>query len=173
MLGIVSLLASSQGAAAAFPDSGERDGNPTSTAALKPTVLAILPLETSGSTASVVGVLLMNAIENELSDVEGISLVERHRISDVLSEMHLGQTGALDERTVVKVGKLLGANTMGFGSFLNLANENLLTFRLVDVSSGKILCGTIQRGGEATDPTRLAAPAVRKVLKSGCLLKRR
>lgn len=136
-------------------------------------VLAILPLETTTSTTNSLGVVLMNALESEFSDVDGLSLVERHRISEVLSEMRLGQTGALDPKTVVEVGKLLGANTMGFGSFLRLGGASVLTFRLVDVSSGRIICGTVQRSAPDSDPTHLVEPAAKKILGSGCLMKKR
>jgi len=86
---------------------------------------------------------LPDRLSEKLLEVEEIELVERKRIKEVLSEMQLHQTGAVDERTVSRLGKLLGAEKLLYGNIflteLGRKPEYKLSIRMVDVESSRLV----------------------------------
>lgn len=75
----------------------------------------------------------------DLSKIQGITIVERSRLEDLLKEIELNKSKYFDDKTVQKLGKGLGAKSILTGSFI-LINEDLrIDARLVDVQSGKIV----------------------------------
>jgi hypothetical protein len=56
-----------------------------------------------------------------------------------LAEQHLQQTGAIDNETVVHLGKMVGAQLSVIGSVEKIAGKYQMNARLVDVESGQIL----------------------------------
>jgi len=90
-----------------------------------------------------------NSIINKV-DVEAIVLskfrnnfdwiiVDRKKISKLLEEQKIGQTGLMDEATAPVIGKIIGVDHFLFVT-VNLNNEIIsLSFKIIDVSSGKIL----------------------------------
>ncbi|MEM7180404.1 MAG: DUF4384 domain-containing protein [Spirochaetota bacterium] len=69
-------------------------------------------------------------IESALLRSEFIHLVERQKMQKILSEISLGQSGALQKKSSSKIGKLLGT------SFLVLLNDS--SFRLVETETARI-----------------------------------
>ena len=55
----------------------------------------------------------------ELTNIKAFKVVERERLNDVIDELKLQQTGVFDQSTAQKIGKLLGAQTLLLGSFMN------------------------------------------------------
>lgn len=75
----------------------------------------------------------------DLSKIQGVTIVERSRLEDLLKEIELNKTKYFDDKTAQKLGKGLGAKSILTGAFL-LLNENLrIDARMVDVQTGKIL----------------------------------
>ena len=64
-------------------------------------------------------------IITDLSKVKSIKVVERVKLQKLLEEIQLGQSGIVDPATAPRVGKLLGANTLMNGSFIDLDADNL------------------------------------------------
>ena len=56
----------------------------------------------------------------EFSKIDQFKVVERSRLEQLIQEMQLGQSGMLDSRTAQQVGKLLGAQNLVFGSYMNM-----------------------------------------------------
>ncbi len=68
-----------------------------------------------------------------------ITVVERHKLNEVLKEHALSQTGIIDESTAIKVGKLIGAQKILMGEFEYGANgKYALSARLVDIEGGRV-----------------------------------
>lgn len=94
---------------------------------------------------------LAEMIITDLSQVRGLSVVERIRLQKMLEEIGLGQSGVVDPKTAPRLGKLLGARKLVHGSFLVLGNNDLrLDAGMVDAFSGKSskpdeLSGNLQR----------------------------
>lgn len=76
-----------------------------------------------------------------------LKLVERERIRWLLEEHNLQSDPSLiDQATAVRAGRLLGAQTVIFGSFIINRRDLLLSARLVDVETGEILFSEQARG---------------------------
>ena len=76
-----------------------------------------------------------------------LKLVERERIRWLLDEQQLQRDPSLiDQATAVRAGRLLGAQTVIFGSFIINRRDLLISARLVDVETGQILFSEQARG---------------------------
>ena len=68
---------------------------------------------------------LAEMMVTDLSKVPGLQVVERLRMQEMMKEIGLGMTGAVDAATAPRLGRLLGASKVVNGSFTNLAEEQL------------------------------------------------
>jgi TolB-like protein len=85
------------------------------------------------------GLLLSSEIVGRLSTKPGVQIIERQKILSVLQELKLGSSELADESVRLKVGRMLGARRMVFGSYLVAGGRMRLDLRVVDVESGRIL----------------------------------
>ena len=96
----------------------------------------------------------------KLGGLPYFNLVERIKISEILKEMELGQTGLIDENTAPQVGKMLGAEGLVTGSFQIVGQAIRMDARLLDVETGRVYAfagafGELDKIFEAQD--RIAA----------------
>jgi TolB-like protein len=61
-----------------------------------------------------------------------VRLVDRDRIQTVLQEHSLVKSNAIDPQTAVRVGKILGAQYVIVGSFMNANGQMVLTVPTID-----------------------------------------
>lgn len=114
-------------------------------AAEDPRTLAILPFENNSITdadqfaplCEGLPIMLMTELSNTASD--SFQLIERSRINALLEEISLGQSGAIDPATAVKVGKLLGAQSIGFGAFMVMGKMMRIDMRIIGVETGAVI----------------------------------
>jgi curli biogenesis system outer membrane secretion channel CsgG len=128
------------------------------------------------------GVIDTQFSENKLLSAK-FSVIEREKLSLVLKEQGLAQTGAVDPSTAAKVGKLLGVkyiimggidkfnidNTKGgigkFGVGGNLTQSNVtINFRIVDTTTAERILslsadGEVKKGGGFVKGTSLSRDA--------------
>ncbi|MEJ2322971.1 MAG: CsgG/HfaB family protein, partial [Gammaproteobacteria bacterium] len=76
---------------------------------------------------------------SDLSNLQGIKIIERASLQKVLEEQAMSQTGLTDEESAVEVGKLLEANQLIYGAFM--VDDDLIRFDVkhVSVETGSIL----------------------------------
>lgn len=73
----------------------------------------------------------------ELSAIQNIKLVERQKISSIINEMQLSQSGLISEDSGIAVGKLLGAQFLVMGSYMVSFGEKIrVDMRIVEVETG-------------------------------------
>lgn len=120
--------------------------------------IAVPPFQNNGDTAN-------NYLQKGIADMfttsfsqqEGITVIERSRVTDLLKEMEFSLSGVVDEKSAVELGNLSGANQVVLGSFINLGSDIRIDARLVDVEKGEVIKGTAQSGTaekiEAVDET--------------------
>lgn len=78
--------------------------------------LAVLPFQAVGLTQSFANAISEKIIAKALPQKsEFLVFVDRENLEKVLQEQALGQTGAIDEKTAVQVGKITGVNVMMTG----------------------------------------------------------
>lgn len=103
--------------------------------------LAVLPFYNNSGTArlDMLRSVLADMVVHRLLRHRRCTLVERARIDLVLKEQSLQLTGIVDERTAVRIGKLLGANALFLGAFLESNHSVRLDARIIDLKTGKAL----------------------------------
>lgn len=82
---------------------------------------------------------LSEAIGTFIAKSGMVQLVERNRIQEAINEQLLAQTGFLDEESAAEVGRLVGAQTMILGSFLQEGGQFQVNARMIDTETGKVL----------------------------------
>ncbi len=69
-----------------------------------------------------------------------LKVVERARLQWLLDELHLQRDSSIvDQMMAVRVGKLLGATAVFFGTFMKLGKDVIVTGRVVKVETGEVL----------------------------------
>ncbi len=66
-------------------------------------------------------------------------VVEREQIIATLEELNMGTTSLVDENTRLRLGRLVGAQLMIFGTYQVFSEAIRIDLRLVEVETGKIL----------------------------------
>jgi TolB-like protein len=77
-------------------------------------------------------------ISVELSQANGIKLVEREKRNEILNEINFGLSGLADENNLVELGNLLLANYIIAGQIFDMDGLLVVTSRLIDVESGQV-----------------------------------
>jgi len=73
-------------------------------------------------------------------NISSFTVIERDKINVVLTELELQKSGAVDRSTAVRVGKIIGAQYMVFGSLMQLDDKNsIMLVRVVDVETSEII----------------------------------
>jgi len=75
-----------------------------------------------------------------------LKVVERDKIKAVLKEIALGQSGAVDQATAIQAGKILGAQTIAFGSFMVLEGQVRIDVRIIYVETSEMILGDYVMG---------------------------
>jgi len=90
---------------------------------------------------------LSSMMINHLSGATGLRVIERERLQWLLDELELQQDAdRVDQATAVQSGRLLGAQTVLFGSFTVHEGEMWMSGRVVEVETGAILLAEQVRG---------------------------
>ncbi|MCA9517540.1 MAG: hypothetical protein KC635_21515 [Myxococcales bacterium] len=82
---------------------------------------------------------LADMVVSDLAGVDGLVVVERSRLEDVLGELDLQHTKAFDQATAQKVGKLVGARYAVTGAIAAVAPKIRLDVRLIDVQTAQVV----------------------------------
>jgi len=102
----------------------------------------------------------------EFSKIGQFKVVERSRLEQLIQEMQLGQSGMLDSKTAQQVGKLLGAQNLVFGSYMNMYDGKMrIDVRIVEVETGLTIKAE-EATGKAKDLYKLVSKLVVKIIKN-------
>jgi len=90
---------------------------------------------------------LADFFEADFSNISSLKVVERDKIDFILKEIELSEAGKVDASTAVRVGKLLGAQLMIFGSIVQLDKNNTkMLCKVVKVETSEILTSVEREG---------------------------
>ncbi len=130
--------------------------------------VAVLPLQNSTGQSSYdnLGAVLAEVITAKFSEVEGIRLVEREKLEALLGEMRLGASGAIDARTAVRIGNLLGAQVITVGTFTKIGRAFRLSIRLIRTETGVIIRSVSKRAKNADRLDIVAEQAAGEIARS-------
>ncbi len=106
--------------------------------------LAILPFDNNSITDPEKYAPLSNGLAamliTDLSKNDSVlKVIERNKIKSILKEIALGQLGGVDESTAIKAGKILGAQSIGFGSFTIMGDMMRMDVRIIKVESSELV----------------------------------
>jgi len=85
------------------------------------------------------GEILSQEIISKISEQPGIQAVERQKLLSVLEELKLGSSSLADDSSRLKIGKMLGAKQMIFGSYLISGSVMRIDLRRVDCETGRVV----------------------------------
>ena len=105
----------------------------------------------------------------DLAGTQGITLVERTRLEEVLAELDLSRTKRIDRKTALRVGKLLGAHYLVFGGyFFDDKGRIYVNGRVAHVETGEIIAGVHNRreGGDFWALEQYLAGELRSILQN-------
>lgn len=83
----------------------------------------------------------------DFAKISDMKVIERDKIDFILKEIELQKSGAVDKATAVKVGKILGARYMVFGSITQLDDDHTrMVVRVVSVETSEIVASVDKEG---------------------------
>lgn len=108
------------------------------------TTLAILPFDNNSLTEPEHYAPLSNGLPammiTDLNSAQTLlKVIERDKIRSILEEIDFHQTGSVDRETMIRAGKLLGAQSIAFGSFMVMGDQVRIDARLVKTETGEVL----------------------------------
>lgn len=128
-----------------------------------PRRVAVLPFRGLDPSLNAEGEAISERLLGRLYGRGGVVLIERSRLQQVMSEMSLGQTGALDAASAAEVGRLSGAQALVVGTVARARKGLDLAARVVDVETGRLLAAASARLPEGRNLAAPPAPASRPV----------
>jgi TolB-like protein len=82
---------------------------------------------------------LADMLISDLSNLNMLRVVEREKLEELLNEINLSNSKEFDTATQQKMGKLLGAETILFGSYFELMGQFRVDAKIVKTETGEIL----------------------------------
>lgn len=82
---------------------------------------------------------LADMLITDLAQVEGLTVVERSRLNELLAELELAESAFVDPATAARMGQGLGATAILTGAFAAVEPDLRIDARLVDVASGEVI----------------------------------
>jgi TolB-like protein len=82
---------------------------------------------------------LSEMIAVELAKATGVDLIEREKRAEVLEEIEFALSDLADATKQVELGKMLAAKYLVFGEIIDMDKEVLISLRMVDVESTKVV----------------------------------
>ncbi len=89
---------------------------------------------------------LADLILTDLVAWDGVRVIEREKLEDVLGELKLQASKAFDQTTAVKVGKLVGARYLLTGTMITSGHDFVLSARLIDVEERRVVTAASVKG---------------------------
>lgn len=104
---------------------------------------------------------LSEMLLNDLAQSSGIRLVERVRLREVLEEQKLGASELTSQDTRLRLGRIAGAGTMVFGSYMAMGGQIRVDVRVVDVETS-----LIKLTEQATGPPTSMAKEIHRIAQA-------
>ena len=102
------------------------------------TTIAVFPLENNGLKDSEVRTLT-ERLQGELVKIGGYTVVERKKIEKVIQEQKFQMSGLIDEKYLIDIGKMLGAELIVLGNVGKVGNIYTVSARIVNSKTAEIL----------------------------------
>lgn len=109
-----------------------------------PSPLAIFPFENNAITRNkefepLTGGLAAMLTTDLRHAAPSLRIIERNRIKELLQEIDMSQSGYIDQATALRIGKILGAKSLVFGSFVVIGEQLRIDARVVNVETSETI----------------------------------
>lgn len=132
----------------------------------KSQAVAVMPFRDLSAGSRYVGEAIRETVTTDLKQLGSLRVVERGNLDKVLGEQNLQlQTQEPDTATLVKIGKILGANLIVVGAYQKVLPQVRLTARFIKVETSEIV-GTAKVDGSTREFLRLQDRVTAALLKS-------
>ncbi len=101
-----------------------------------------------GGAAVNLGKAVSAMLVTEFSAREGIRIVERAQLNDLLREQDLNLSGRIEESDAIQVGKMLGVQYVLHGQVMSIVDNLRMDIRAVDVETSEIV--TVMKKSDKT-----------------------
>jgi curli biogenesis system outer membrane secretion channel CsgG len=95
--------------------------------------------------------ILSTKIAETFKESGRYEIVERERLILVLEELNIGISSVVDETTRLRIGQIVGAKYMVFGTCFVMNESMRIDLRLVEVETGRVI-KTAQKTTQIADP---------------------
>ncbi|MFO0574692.1 MAG: CsgG/HfaB family protein [Polyangia bacterium] len=144
---------------------------PSRPAAAARQTVAVMPFrDLTQKTRAHVGEAIREVVTNDLKQISDLRIVERSSLDKVLAELKLQATGGgeLDNATLSRVGKILGASVIVIGAYQESSPLIRLTARFVKVETSEVM-GSAKVDGSVKEFFRLQDRVTSELLRSAGL----
>ena len=93
-------------------------------------------------------------------------VVERAMLKKILNEQKMGASGAIDEKTATKLGKILGVKVIISGSVMKLQDIMEVNARIIDVETASIIAAESVKATASTSLQSLIVQMSEKIIKN-------
>jgi tetratricopeptide (TPR) repeat protein/TolB-like protein len=101
--------------------------------------ILVYPFKNTGSEQySWISAGMTDTVISDLHRIKGVRVISERDRRKAIQEIELGMTGLIHEETIVKVGKITGANLIFTGSYLISGNRIRVNAKLIRVETGQI-----------------------------------
>ncbi len=127
--------------------------------------LAVLPFDANGVDEDLqpLGRGIADMLITDLQRADGVVVVERRQLSQVLRELELQASGFVDPETALQVGQGVGAQRIVTGGITAAIEGMRIDARLVDVASGEVI-DAVSAAGAPDDFFALEADIANQLL---------
>jgi hypothetical protein len=129
-----------------------------------PVAVAILNFD-AGPPGSETGKQVADALAALLSDVPGVTLVDRASMARTLEEHALNLSGLVDSDKAVQAGKIMGARLLVTGKVFALGKSTYVTAKIIGTETS-LVEGVLVKGAENDDTGTLVAALADKLKKA-------
>jgi TolB-like protein len=92
-----------------------------------------------GANSAPLGKAVAAMLVTELSEREGIQVIERYNLQDLLMEQRLSLSGRVEEGTALEVGLMVGAQYTIYGQVTSIGDNTRMDVRIVDVETTEVM----------------------------------
>ncbi len=78
-------------------------------------------------------------ISNRLTNNKNFTVVDRNSIDLIIKEQKFQRSGIVDEKTVVALGEMTGANIIVFGTITEFEKKVIIDSKIINVKTGEII----------------------------------
>lgn len=103
--------------------------------------IAVLPFEVLSKNPEIqqFGLGTMDSLNHALSQIKEFSIVDRGHLEGVIKELAFQNSGLVNQDNLKKLGKILGAEILVFGSIQNENSKYRINTTFTEVETGKII----------------------------------